>query len=155
MQPVGCNARGSFDCHIVERSIKIRKLRLGKIQNVRGEAARACGGFDEMKLRGTSHLSPHFSELTREQAAENRMNIDAGIVIGEAAHFRLVVIAMQRMIETLAHIFREGDGAVAANAFGKQRSKRHAPVAPAARSFCNLSQVRWKVSRERSSNNTK
>ena len=139
--------RRAFDGNVAERLIELRQIGLSEFEDVAGETTDACAGFNEKKFRGTIQLLPHFSELASEQAAENWMNIDAGVVVGETLRFSAAVIAMHRVVETLAHVLGEGDGPKTTDALGEERSERvHAGAAPEARSFCICCQISWKTS---------
>src|SRR6266436_1347934 len=146
----------TFDGDVVQRIEKIGKVGLGEFEDVSGEAAGAGGGFDEQEFGGAIELTPHFSELAGEETSEDGMDVHAGVIVAEAANLGLRIVAMDRVIEALAHIFGEGDGAEAANAFGKKGGERcHAEAAPVEFSFCRVCQVDWKMSRERASKRTK
>ena len=113
-----------------------------EFEDVAGEAAGAGGGFNEKKFGGAIELLPHFGELACEEAAENGMDVDAGVVVAEAADFGLRIVAVYRMVETFAHVFGEGDGTKAADACGEEGGERgHAEAAPVEFSFCRVCQA--------------
>src|SRR5207344_811041 len=93
-----------------KRLVELRQMRLSKFEDVTSKTTDAGAGFDKKKFGGSVQLLPHFSELASEQAAENGMDIDAGVVVGETLRFSAAVIAMHRVVETLAHVLGEGDG---------------------------------------------
>ncbi len=94
----------------------------------RGQRAR----LNEHEFRRTAEVLPHLNKLPGKQTAKDGMHVDACVVVRETLGFCLAVIPFDRMVEALAHIVREGEGAEAANAVGKQFSEwRHAPMAPA------------------------
>ena len=139
--------RRAFHRNIAKALIKLRQAGLSELEDVASETTNTGASFDEEKFRGTIQLAPHFSELAGEQAAENGMDIDAGVVVGETLRFSATVIAMHRVVETLAHIFGEGDGPKTTNALGEERSERvHAGAAPEARVFWSCCQMSWKTS---------
>src|SRR5258707_5790187 len=112
---------------------------LREFEDVAGEAAGASGGFDEQEFAGAIELAPHFGELAGEETSEDGMDVDTGVVVAEAADFGLRIVAVDRVIEALAHVFGEGDGAEAADAFGeKGGERRHAEAAPVEFSFCRV-----------------
>src|SRR6266404_9609181 len=129
---------------------------LREFEDVASEAAGASGGFDEQEFAGAIELPPHFGELAGEETSEDGMDVHAGVVVAEAADFGWRIVAIDRVIKALAHIFGEGDGAEAANAFSEKGGERcHAEAAPVEFSFCRVCQVDWKMSRERASKRTK
>lgn len=81
-------------------------------------------------------MLPHLGKLASQQAAEDGMDVDAGVVVGETLRFAATVIAMHRMVEALAHVFGESDGPKTTDALSEERRERgHAEAAPEARSF--------------------
>ncbi len=146
----------ALDRDVAKRMVELRKLRLSKFEDMAGETANASADFDKKKFGGTIELLPHFGELASQQAAENRMNIHAGVVVGETLRFTTTVITMHRVVETLAHVFGEGDGPKTTDALSEKRSERgHAETAPEARSFWSCCQMSWKTSQAAESKRTK
>lgn len=134
--------RRAFDGNVANRLVELRQMRLSKFEDVASKTTDAGAGFNEKKFRWTIQLLPHFGELASQQAAENRMNIDAGVVVGETLRFSAAVIAMHRVVETLAHVFGEGDRPKTTDALSEERSERvHAGVAPEAKSFWSCCQM--------------
>lgn len=148
--------RRALDSDVAKSVVKLRKLGLRKFEDVAGEPAHASASFDKKKFGGTIKLLPHFGELASQQAAKDGMDIDTGVVVGETLRFTTTVITVHRVVETLAHVFGEGDGSKTTDALSEKRSERgHAETAPEARSFCSCCQMSWKTSQAAESKRTK
>ena len=133
---------GTFDSNIVQSAEEFRQAGLREFENVAGEAAGARSGFHQQEFLGTIENLPHFRELAREKTPEDWADIHAGEVIMIAASFGLRIVAIERVIEALAHVLGESDGTVAPDAFGEQSSERgHAEAAPEGASFRSFSQA--------------
>ena len=129
---------------------------LREFEDVAGEAAGAGGGFDEQEFAGAIELVPHFGELAGEETAEDGVDVDAGVIVAEATGFGLRIVAVDRVVKALAHVFGKGDGAEAADTFGEKGGERgHAEAAPVEFSFWRVCQADWKISREGASKRTK
>src|SRR5216683_5367980 len=116
---------------VVDGVEKIGQMSVREFEDVACEAAGAGGGFDEQKFGGAIELLPHFGELAGKETAEDGVDVDAGVVVAEAAGFGLGIVTVNGMVEALAHVFGEGDGAEAADPFGEERGERgHAEAAP-------------------------
>ena len=147
--------RRALDSDVAKRVVKLRKLGLRKFEDVAGEPAHASASFDKKKFGGTIKLLPHFGELASQQAAKDGMDIDTGVVVGETLRFTTTVITMHRVVETLAHVFGEGDGSRTTDALSEKRSKGQAETAPEARSFWSCCQMSWKTSQAAESKRAK
>src|SRR5207247_8338075 len=84
----------------------------------------ARSGLNQQERTRLFQALPHLRELVRQQPPENRMDVHARVVIGKAARFRPAVIAMKRMIETLAHVLGKGYRPAAPNAIGQESGKQ-------------------------------
>jgi hypothetical protein len=148
--------RRALHSDIVESLIELRQLRLGKLKDVTGEPAHSRAGFYKKKIAGAIQSLPHFSELASQQAAEDGMHIHTGVIVRETLGFFPAVIAIHGVVEALAHVFSEGDGAKATETFCEKCRKRvHAEAAPEARSFWSCCQISWKTSQAAASKRTK
>lgn len=133
---------GTFDGYVRQSAEKIRELELREFEDVTGEAAGACGSFDEKEFTRAIELLPHFGELASEKTSENGMDVYAGVVIVEAAGLGLRIVAVDRVVKTFAHVFGKGDGAEPPDAFGEESGERgHAEAAPVGLSFRNVSRA--------------
>src|SRR6266568_4682625 len=118
--------------NVAKRSIELRQLWFAKIQNLPGEPPHSSTSLNKRKFRRTAEAAPHLGELSRQKTRKNGMNIHAGVVISESLRFCFAVIAVQRMVQALAHVIRERQRSEAPNALRQQfRERRHAPLAPA------------------------
>ena len=113
-----------FDSDVAERTMKVRATRLRPRHNVFRESPDARSGLNQQERTRLFQALPHFRELARQQPPEHRMDVHARVVIGKAARFGPAVIAMKRMIETLAHVLSKGHGPAAPNAIGQESGKR-------------------------------
>ena len=117
---------------VAQGIIKCRELGLAEIENVDSASSHTRARLNEHKFRRTAEVLPHLNKLPGQETAKDGMHVDACVVVRETLGFCLAVIPLDRMVEALAHIVREREGAEAANAVGKQFSEwRHAPRAPA------------------------
>src|SRR5277367_2069506 len=117
----GVAGGGALDCYILQRAVKLRKRLRREIQDLRGQVSRRGAWFYEQKFRGTAQLHPHFLKLASEKAAEDGAGIHAGEIIATRRLLGARVIAVLRIVEACAHIFREGDGASGANVLCEDR----------------------------------
>src|ERR1700733_4610960 len=122
---VSCAAScGTLDCNIVKCGIKIREMRCGEIENVSCQTSNSCARFHDYKFGWTVKNLPDLFQLASEQTAKNRMNVNAGEVVGEARAFFVAVISVIGIVETRFHVVRKSDWAVCRNARGEFASER-------------------------------
>ena len=124
-------ARRALHSGIFERSIKGRQSARREVQNVSRKPPVSRARFHGRKTFRLAERFPHLRKLAHQQPPEDGMHVHAGVVIAESPRFGAVVVAMPRMIQTLAH----GIG------------KRHRPVIldPAEQQFqesCSSERVR-------------
>src|SRR5690242_15803065 len=116
--------RRLLDGEKAHAAIKFGHLARGKIEDLRSQAARSRARFDSKELLRTAKLLPHFSELPRQQAAKNRVNVYAGVEIPETPGLRPAVVTKLRMIEAFAHVLGKRNRPGHANALGKEPRQR-------------------------------
>src|SRR5260370_2913380 len=118
--------------NVAQCTIKIREVRLAKIEHLPGEPPNSRASFNKRKFRGAPEAAPHLGKLSRQKTRKNGMHIDAGVVVGESLQLRFAVIAVYRTVQAFAHVIRERQRAEAPDALRQQfRERRHAPLAPA------------------------
>ena len=72
--------------------------------------------------RSAEHF-PNFRELARQQAAEDRVNVDAGVIVGKARGFGAAVVAVAWIVEARLHVLREGQRTVRGDAAYEVRAQ--------------------------------
>ncbi len=73
--------RGPFDGSVAKGSVELWQAGLRKAEDVFGQLTGTRGCLHQLKFGGTTELLPHFRELARKQAGEDRMYVDARIVV--------------------------------------------------------------------------
>ena len=115
---------GLLDGEIADRAIKIGQFACGEIEDLGRQAARSRTRLDSKEVLRPAEQVPHFSQLPRQQAAKNRVNVYAGVEIREMPAVEFAVITKLRMIQALTHVRGEGNWAIPANALGNEACKR-------------------------------
>src|SRR5579864_5831218 len=103
--------------HITQSPKEIREFSLRPIEHILREQAAAGTEFSERDLFRRSQQAPHFFELPRQQAPEDRVHIAGSIEIAGFPELRGVsrIIAEFRIVEAQLHIPREGNRPALAN----------------------------------------
>src|ERR1700683_803380 len=84
----GSASRGALlDRDVTQRTIEPRQMDRRKIKDVYREAPYSRARLSRREFTWSAEGFPNFRELTRQQAAENRMNVHAGVIVGEAGGF--------------------------------------------------------------------
>src|SRR5260370_40214131 len=104
---------------VAQRIVKSRKFRLAKIENLGSKTPGTRSRLNKHEFRRVVESFPHFCELPRQETGKDGMYVSAGVVVRETPGLRFAVIAMDRMIETFAHVVRERKGALATSSVGK------------------------------------
>ena len=78
---LGTARAGEFDRDIFERRIKFGKRPRAEIQNVPGQAAGSRAGLNHDERARRAQQLPHFRKLAREEASENRMHVNARVIV--------------------------------------------------------------------------
>src|SRR5579864_2303322 len=105
--------------HITQSPKEVREFSLRPIQHILREQAAAGTEFSERDLFRRSQQAPHFFELPRQQAPEDRVHIAGSIEIAGFAELRGVtrIIAEFRIVKAQLHVAREAKWSALANLF--------------------------------------
>ncbi len=115
--------RCPLDRDVTQRTIKSLQTEHGKIKDVCGETPYAGGRLDDREFTWGADGFPNSRELPSQQAAEDRVNVHAGVIVGEACGFGAAVVAVAWIVEARLHVLREGQRTVRGDAAESSRAR--------------------------------